>query len=105
MAYIPYPFEKTTCVQVNDESIIVGKVRRIGRYFSVIPASDYATIHFKTPANKITLYQLKEVNKTAGGIGGDFMPLLSDTEYTLKLANLATVAGNGNILIDLAVGI
>lgn len=176
MAYTPYPFEKTTCVQVADEFIIAGKVWRIGRYFSAIPASGYATIAFHTPINKITLYQLKEVNKTggeflyslveggsyaggtsygtpynlrrqnkndtvlltsiqygisptatvtggvespprglpgesqgsqktAGGLGGDFFELLPNTDYILKLTNLATVAGNGNILIDLAVGI
>ena len=177
MAYVPYPFEKTTCVQVTDEFIVAGKVWRIGRYFTAIPVSGgYATIHFHTPAGKITLYQLKEVNKTggeflysmveggtyaggtaygtpfnmrrtnkndtvlltslqygvsptatitggtespprglpgesqgsqkaSGGLGGDFIDLLPDTDYTLKLTNLASVAGNGNILIDLAVAI
>lgn len=176
MAYIPYPFEKTTSAQVADEFIIAGKVLRIGRYFSSIPASGYATIKFHTPANKITLYQLKEVNKTggeflysmveggtyaggtsygtpfnlrrqnkdstvlltsiqygisptatitggiespprglpgesqgsqktAGGLAGDFFELLADTDYVLKLTNLGTVAGNGNILVDMAVGI
>ena len=66
MAYIPYQFEKTTCAMVADEFLIAGKVWRIGRYFSAIPVSGYATIKFHTPANKITLYQLKEVNKTGG---------------------------------------
>ena len=177
MGYVKYPFEKTTCVQVADEFIIAGKVWRLGRYFSVIPASGYATIHFKTPANKITFYQLKEVNKTGGeflysmieggtysggtaygtpfnlrrqnkndavlltnlyygisptatitggvespgrglpgenqgsqktssGATGDFIELIPDTEYTVKLTNLsASVAGNGNILIDMVVGV
>lgn len=174
--FVPYPFEKTTCVMVADEFVIGGRVWRIGRYFSAIPASGYATIHFHTPANKITLYQLKEVNKTggeflytiveggtyaggtayeapfnmrrtnkdsivlltdlyygvsptatitngiespprglpgeaqgsqktAGGLSGDFIDLLPDTDYTLKLRNLAAVAGNGNILIDLVVAV
>lgn len=70
MTYVQYPFEKTTCVQLADEFIIAGKVWRIGRYFSAIPATTgYATIHFHTPAGKITLYQLKEANKT----GGEFL--------------------------------
>lgn len=69
MSYVQYPFEKTTCVQLPDEFIIAGKVWRIGRYFSTIPASGYATIHFHTPDAKISLYQLKEVNKT----GGEFL--------------------------------
>lgn len=177
MAFIDYPFGKTTCAQVSDEFIIGGKVWRMGRYFTAIPANGgYATLHFKTPANKITLYQLKEVNKTggeflytmvvggtytggtaygdafnlnnkfqsapqlltlmyygksptatitggvespprslpgeaqgsqrtAGGLGEDFMELVPDTEYTLKLTNIATTTGNGNILIDLVVAI
>jgi len=177
MAYVQYPFEKTTCVQLPDEFVIAGKVWRIGRYFTAIPATTgYATVHFHTPAGKITLYQLKEVNKTggeflytmveggtyaggtaygapfnlrrankdsavlltsmqygvsptatitggtaspprglpgesqgsqrtAGGIAGDFMELLPDTDYTLKLDNIGTVSGNGNILIDLVVAI
>ena len=177
MAYVQYPFEKTTCVQLPDEFVIAGKVWRIGRYFTAIPATTgYATVHFHTPAGKITLYQLKEVNKTggeflytmveggtyaggtaygtpfnlrrqnkdstilltdiqygisptatitngvaspprglpggsqgsqktAGGLEGDFIELLKDTDYTLKLANIGTVAGNGNILMDLAVGV
>ena len=176
MSYIQYPFEKTTCAQLADEFIIAGKVWRIGRYFSAIPASGYASIHFHTPDTKSTLYQLKEVNKTggeflysmveggayaggtaygtpynlrrsyknssvlltdlyygisptatitggvdspprglpgesqgsqktAGGLGGDIIDLMPNTDYTLKLLNLATVAGNGNILIDLVVGI
>ena len=177
MAYVKYPFEKTTCVMVADEFIIAGRVWRMGRYFTAIPASGYATLHFKTPAGKMTLYQLKEVNKTGGeflftlveggtyaggtaygtpfnlrrqnkndtqlltalyygvsptatitggiespprglpgesqgnqktssGATGDFIELLPDTEYTLKLTNLSTsVAGNGNILMDMVVGI
>ena len=177
MAYVQYPFEKTTCVQLPDEFIIAGKVWRIGRYFSAIPVTTgYATIHFHTPAGKMVLYQLKEVNKTggeflysmveggtytggtaygtpynlrrqnknstmlltdiqygisptatitggtespprglpggsqgsqktAGGLSGDFMELLPDTDYTLKLANIGAVAGNGNILIDLVVAV
>ena len=43
--------------------------------------------------------------RTAGELGEDFMDLLPDTDYTLKLTNLAAVSGNGNILIDLVVGI
>lgn len=49
MAYVQYPFEKTTCVQLPDEFIIAGKVWRIGRYFTAIPATTgYATIHSPT---------------------------------------------------------
>lgn len=174
--FVPYPFEKTTCVMVADEFVIGGRVWRIGRYFSAIPASGYATIKFHTPVGKITLYQLKEVNKTggeflysiieggtyaggtaygtpfnlrrqnkndtvlltsiqygvsptatvtggtespprglpggsqgsqktAGGISGDFIELSPDTDYILKLTNLAAVAGSGNILVDMVVGI
>ena len=33
------------------------------------------------------------------------MEPLPDTDYTLKLANIGAVAGNGNILIDLVVGV
>ena len=43
--------------------------------------------------------------KSAGGIGGDIVELLPDTDYTLKLSNIGAVAGNGNILIDLVVAV
>ena len=33
------------------------------------------------------------------------MELLPDTDYTLKLANIAATAGNGSVLIDLVVGV
>lgn len=38
-------------------------------------------------------------------LADDFMDLLPDTDYTLKLTNLAAIAGNGNILVDLVVAI
>ena len=66
MAYVPYPFEKTTTVPAADEFIVAGKTWRIGKFFSAVPASGYATITFKTPANAITLYQLANVGKTGG---------------------------------------
>lgn len=177
MAYAPYPFEKTTTVPAADEFIVAGKTWRIGRFFSAVPASGYATITFKTPADMITLYQLANVGKTGGefqftiveggtysggtalipfnlnrktfstkvceltdlkyGVspaatvsGGteappDYLPgentgsnrvgsavpsasfieLLPDTVYTLKATNIASVAGNVNILFLIAVGI
>ena len=43
--------------------------------------------------------------KTAGGTGEDFIDLMPNMDYTLKLHNLATIAGNGNMIIDLAIGI
>ena len=92
MAFVPYPFEKTTCVMVAEEFIIGGRVWRIGRYFSGIPPRGLPG-------------EAQGSQKVAGGIAGDIFELLADTDYILKLTNLATIAGNGNILMDLVVAV
>lgn len=66
MSYANMTFERSTTVPLIDEFIYAGKVWRIGHYFDEVAAGVTAYIIFKTPANKITLYQISEVGKTGG---------------------------------------